>query len=123
MFDAHHQRPPTRSYRHVAHCLDNLRLTVICEADDTPQPIDLNGTNVLGTKHQCRDWSKYMDWTRRFNACYSQITDGHQTFDQIERYKFCPEGSPYLSQVRKYFGLGEDWTREKGLQGLREHGI
>lgn len=64
-----------------------------------------------------------MDWTKKFNACYSQITDQHQTFDQIERYKFCPRGSPYLSQVRERFGLPQDWDREVGLRDLTEKGL
>ena len=95
----------------------------MCEADDTPQPIDLNGTNLLGTKHQCRSWDEYMAWTKRFNACYSQITDGKQTFEQIERYKYCPDRSTYLDMVRERFRLPEGWNRDVGLRELREKGV
>lgn len=92
----------------------------MCDADDTPRTTLPGHFIGIGQSRQCRDWNKYIGWTKQFDSCYAHITDNKRTFYEIERFKFCPEGSPYLPAVRDHFGLGEDWNREKGLKELRE---
>jgi len=88
----------------------------MCDADDTPRAL-IPGPRVQS--RQCRDWNGLLEWTKQFNSCYGRISDDEpRRFLEIERYKFCPKNSPYLPAVREYFGLGEDWNREKGLKEL-----
>lgn len=44
-----------------------------------------------------------MTWAKEYNSCYGHITDNPNTFDEIQRYKFCPEGSPYMSKMVEAF--------------------
>ena len=82
----------------------------MCHADDTPrysgmgQPTGFSG---LGQVRMCRDWTQLRRWGREHSACW-RYNDGDDAEDQdtLERYRFCPEGSPYREAVEAVFGEG-----------------
>jgi hypothetical protein len=96
---------------HLAHCLDLLRQDIICHADDTPMyttvgPVKDTGS---GQTRRCRDWSKLEAWALENSACYGFINETQGVTHEIDRFKYCPHGSPFAPGMRKYFGLPEDW--------------
>jgi len=93
-------------FEHQLHCVDALRQEVICNADDTPrytgsQPHKSSG---LGQVRQCRNWNDLEAWAADNTACYRYINYTQPEFDSLERYKFCPEGSPYSAKIHEIFG-------------------
>ena len=91
---------------HSIHCLNALRQDVICNADDTPrytgfQPHKSSG---LGQFRQCKDWSRLEAWAEERTACYRYINNTDPDFDTLERYKFCPQDSPYQGWIHELFG-------------------
>jgi hypothetical protein len=88
----------TLPYGHLAHCFDALRRQIICDADDTPRPAahGVDGKSGLGQFRQCKDWSKLEKWSREHTACYKR-PEKPQGVPNIEKYKFCPEGSGYIT--------------------------
>ncbi|RDI86267.1 hypothetical protein Vi05172_g3667 [Venturia inaequalis] len=109
--------PQTRSHHHVIHCLDALRRDVICNADDiprytTPEPIPETGHNQ---PRQCRSWDKLNEWAKKYNACYRYIHEASKGFPEVQRFVWCPEGSPYRKEVDKYFIVDYDTPRGNGI--------
>ncbi|KAH6659442.1 hypothetical protein BKA67DRAFT_640702 [Truncatella angustata] len=52
---------------HIEHCLDSLRLTIMCDADTTLIPIEWspNGNRIMPkfeTVHTCRDYNTLKEW-------------------------------------------------------------
>ncbi|KUI67587.1 hypothetical protein VM1G_02812 [Cytospora mali] len=94
------QLQQTWSYGHLIHCLNVLRESVMCNADDTPLYTGHLHANAytndpkagIGTIKMCRDWSALLDWSRERSACYRPV-HWHENYPDIERYKFCPDGS------------------------------
>ncbi|MCJ1236443.1 hypothetical protein MMC14_004424 [Varicellaria rhodocarpa] len=88
---------------HVIHCLNVLRDEIMCDADDTPrytgfQPHKSSG---LGQFRMCRDWSQLEQWAEDHTACWRHIGDiSEPGFRELERYRFCPAGSPYEEMAR-----------------------
>lgn len=85
----------------------------MCHADDTPLYTDntRHSTNGIGQMRQCRDWGKLEAWAKTHTACFRYgnfVVDEKKEY-QVGRFKFCPDYSPYLSRVRRYYGMGEDW--------------
>ena len=91
----------TWPYAHVLHCLNVLRDSVMCHADDTPLYTGRLHKNVLlerpkagiGTFKKCRDWNALVMWAPARSACYRPISLSGEESDEFERYKFCPDGS------------------------------
>lgn len=82
---------------HMYHCLDALRQDLMCYADDTPMPIPTDITYIGdGQVRQCRDWNKLTAWATALeqNACYKQLSNYKEVFHSLEKFAFCPEGSP-----------------------------
>ena len=54
-----------------------------------------------------KSWNKLMEWARQYNAYYQNenIKDdnGDPTEDAFEHFKYCPQGSPHISLVEKFF--------------------
>ncbi|KAI1374521.1 hypothetical protein F4677DRAFT_425305 [Hypoxylon crocopeplum] len=104
---------------HVYHCLDQLLADNFCQADDTLRVTNRSTPHITAAyqHRQCRDWDALHQWTLDHPGCYRY--GNHSTEDkmtsQLPRMRFCPEGSPELEKVRKYFGKGKDWkpTEEK----------
>lgn len=107
---------PFDELEHIAHCLDSLRQDILCWADDTPQHyVALNGTGHKGTTGQgqtrmCRDWTKMEAWGQQHNACYAFINETEGVSAEVERYKYCPEGSVFGANMRRFFGFGDDYV-------------
>ena len=84
-------------FGHIMHCLDSLRQDILCQADDTPR---FTGTipsrSGVGQNRVCRDWDKLAAWAKRHTACHRHI---HFSDTVLERFQFCPEGSPYGHSV------------------------
>lgn len=103
--DNHDQVPKEKqfwSYPHMLHCLNIMRQSIICNADDTPMytghvvdgKIAMAG---LGQKRMCRDWNALTSWSNAHTACYRPVHRGEADFREIDRYRFCPDGAqPWL---------------------------
>lgn len=84
------------------HCLNLLRDTVMCNADDellsTGPPLHTH-TGVPNLRfgarfnRTCRDWDKLQEWARERSACWQPVNVFDRSFPDAERYKFCPDGS------------------------------
>ncbi|KAL9599549.1 MAG: hypothetical protein Q9219_003793 [cf. Caloplaca sp. 3 TL-2023] len=106
----HYGQNQTRTFPHINHCFDALRQDIVCNADDTPRytTTTLDPESGVGQIRQCRSWDKLLEWSRERTACFRNIHEG-QRIHEIERYKFCPPGSPYLPKIRGYFKHDDDW--------------
>jgi hypothetical protein len=91
----------TWHYPHLMHCLNVLRESVMCNADDTPLYIGRLHKNVhekspragTGTVKMCRDWNKLLAWSRARSACYKPVHWTEKHFSELDRYKTCPDGA------------------------------
>ncbi|KAG9230528.1 hypothetical protein BJ875DRAFT_487885 [Amylocarpus encephaloides] len=105
--------PQSIAPEHIHHCLDQIRSDVICHADDTPRVTtsDMRPVTAECQIRTCRNWEALNAWTLANPACYRygdpEVEDEKES--QIERMKFCPEGTPELEVVRKYFNKGKEW--------------
>ncbi|GAM82093.1 hypothetical protein ANO11243_000720 [Dothideomycetidae sp. 11243] len=83
------------SYGHMIHCLNLLRTSVMCNADDTPLRTGNDELIKAGGvfSRMCYDWSKLRTWTRERSACYRPVYREDNNYPELERYKFCPDGS------------------------------
>lgn len=69
----------TWAYGHLIHCLNVLRESVMCNADDTPlytghlhaKAKSSHPKAGIGTIKMCRDWSSLLQWSRERSACYN----------------------------------------------------
>ncbi|KAI0157125.1 hypothetical protein GGR52DRAFT_565401 [Hypoxylon sp. FL1284] len=101
-------QPQSRRWGHILHCVDQLRVEAVCNADDTPRFSTADEIPVTGL-HQtrmCRSWDKLNEWARKYTACYRYInqTASYSEVPQVERFVWCPKGSPYIKEVEKVFG-------------------
>lgn len=91
----------TWEYEHLLHCLNVLRETVMCNADDTPLYTGLLHGNInsstpragIASVKMCRDWNTLLEWGRARSACYRPVHWFEEGFPELERYKYCPDGS------------------------------
>ena len=62
--------PFMSSPAHIRHCIDLLRLSLMCRPDTTVEVKnkELGGVTGFGTEHRCRDWSQLMEWTSKWEA-------------------------------------------------------
>ncbi|KAI0484787.1 hypothetical protein GGR56DRAFT_43162 [Xylariaceae sp. FL0804] len=89
------------SYGHIMHCLNVLRVSIMCHADDEPMYVGYLYDNVnrseprpgLGQIRMCRDWGALLDWSRAHTACYKPIDFFNNSYPEFERYKYCPDGA------------------------------
>ncbi|KAL2045929.1 hypothetical protein ABVK25_011925 [Lepraria finkii] len=87
----------SRKWGYISHCFDALRRQVLCNADDTPRTVqrELDGISGVGQYRQCRDWGMLERWAKAHTACYKRPDRPVGGMRNIEKYKFCPEGSGY----------------------------
>ncbi|KAF2877555.1 hypothetical protein BDV95DRAFT_590119 [Massariosphaeria phaeospora] len=92
------------SFDHLLQCLDGLRQSVICTADDTPVPTTTPTHDAAGPFRLCRDWNKLVDWATRpdRHACH-KFDDYRQATNELELFAHCPRDSPYFSVMHTYF--------------------
>ncbi|KDQ06589.1 hypothetical protein BOTBODRAFT_167949 [Botryobasidium botryosum FD-172 SS1] len=59
-----------RSDKHIKHCFNLLRQTILCASDTTLDPINVSldggvtGTDGVGVTHVCRDWTKVYEYVQ-----------------------------------------------------------
>jgi len=95
--------PQSSPLGHVIHCLNVLRDEIICDADDTPRYTGFqpNQKSGLGQVRMCRDWTQLEAWADDHTACWRHIGDiSDPGFRELDRYRFCPEGSPYAQMAK-----------------------
>jgi len=81
------------------HCLDVLRESVLCHADDTPMYVGhVNANTVMdeapagiGQTRMCRSWDSLMAYANSHSACYNPHANSSDS--ELDRYKYCPDGS------------------------------
>ncbi|KAJ0418861.1 hypothetical protein BJY00DRAFT_287158 [Aspergillus carlsbadensis] len=90
-------QPQSRSWHHIAHCLDALRRQILCDADDTPRATErrVEVVSGVGQHRVCRDWGELERWAREHTACYKRP---ERPGDEVglRRFMHCPEGSGYV---------------------------
>jgi len=98
------------TYEHVLHCMDSFLQNVMCDADDLPwyqlppQPYRQKYARVQ--TRQCKSWQGLLDWAEEHNACFQNDVydeNGEPVKNEFEKYRFCPEGSPYTPVMESYF--------------------
>ncbi|RAL11812.1 uncharacterized protein BO97DRAFT_425112 [Aspergillus homomorphus CBS 101889] len=106
-------RPQSIDYPHLLHCLDSIRLETMCTADDTPRYVPLNDVHGFrpgdGQQRMCRDWNKLEEFVQDHDPCYRYVYPGDSHVSNLERFKFCPNDSPYLPRIREHFGYPDAW--------------
>lgn len=100
----HDQTNQTFNLHHLFHCLDGLRQSIMCTADDTPMPAPVAHHVGDGQLRQCRDWNKLTAWATRSDqhACH-EFDDYREATNTLELFGHCPEGSPYRPVMEAYF--------------------
>ncbi|KAF7855390.1 hypothetical protein EAF04_010133 [Stromatinia cepivora] len=92
---------------HVHHCLDALRQDMMCNADDTPMPMN-DFPNKIGHEQvrMCRNFDQLIQWTKEpeRHACYHRWSDYKgRVKNRMEMFAFCEEGSEYYGKMQQYF--------------------
>ena len=107
IFEYHHGLKQSVNNNHLNHCLDALRLRFMCVADDTPLATQLGRSHTTGEgqMQQCRDWDKLVSWANdpARHACYGQVNEYADAKHNIERFRFCQDGSPFRASMEAYF--------------------
>ena len=111
---AHHGKTQLDSYGHLVHCMDHLLQDILCWADDTPMytsqtPGAMTG---LGQTRMCRSWEELSNWATSQSSCFAYINETQGVNAVIERFQFCPRGSPYSKSMRQYFNHSPEWFEE-----------
>lgn len=95
----------------MTHCADTLRQDILCNADDTPRystETRVPETGV-GQVRMCRSWDRLEEWAARYNACYKFVNQTAGDFPVVQRFVYCPRGSPFKEEVEKVFGEVPDY--------------
>ncbi|KAF7946161.1 hypothetical protein EAE96_009164 [Botrytis aclada] len=92
---------------HVHHCLDALRQDMMCNADDTPMPMN-DFPNKIGHEQvrMCRNFDQLIQWTKEpeRHACYHRWSDYKgRVKNRMEMFAFCEEESQYYGKMTQYF--------------------
>lgn len=51
-------------------------------------------------------------WAVRNSGCFGYVNETGDESGGLKYYKYCPEDSPFLPAVRRYFGYSDDWFEE-----------
>ncbi|KAE8163763.1 hypothetical protein BDV40DRAFT_132183 [Aspergillus tamarii] len=109
-------REQSSPWGHLAHCLLVLRDEVMCEADDTPRYTGFqpNQKSGLGQVRMCRDFEQLERWALENTACWRHVGEiREEGFRELDRYRFCPEGSPYKEMSETLWLQGNWWRNYK----------
>ena len=77
------------SPRHIAHCIDAIRQSLMCAADITPytwtwEPAIGTYRNQVKNPHTCRNWEVLHEWVRE-NTKFEQFDfDFHEPNDPLD---------------------------------------
>ncbi|PYH70986.1 uncharacterized protein BO88DRAFT_335621, partial [Aspergillus vadensis CBS 113365] len=109
-----HDQPQSITYEHILHCLDSIRLETLCTADDTPRYVPHNTVTGFrpgdGQTRMCRDWEKLDAFVNEHSPCYRELSHTDEHISNLDRFKYCPNDSPYLPIIRSFFGYDEEWV-------------
>lgn len=100
----------TFPFQHIMHCIEALRIEIICRADDTPRytTSDRQPVSGIGQERQCRDWDKLERWAQENTACYKYLNYTlNAEPDQRVRYVFCQPEAPYAVKIEEYLKYRE----------------
>ncbi len=65
---------PKANRMHVDHCIEALRLSIMCQGDMSPLLVTKDPDRPIGRKadfnthHKCRNFTKLQEWTRAHGA-------------------------------------------------------
>ncbi|TRX87977.1 hypothetical protein FHL15_011118 [Xylaria flabelliformis] len=86
---------------HIFHCLADIRLSVLCEADDTVLPfLGKTKVEVPAPKRMCRSWKRLEGYANKNSACFQRREDDDPLHDSLFEYMNCPASSPYYNLVQ-----------------------
>lgn len=54
----------------------------------------------------CRSWEKLEEWARGYNSCYAYVNQTSEDLPEVQRFVYCPVGSPWREGVVRVFGEG-----------------
>ncbi|KAI0398554.1 hypothetical protein F5Y17DRAFT_411055 [Xylariaceae sp. FL0594] len=91
---------------HILHCIADIRLSVLCQADGTVLPFPGPETSPTSTtKRTCpRNWRDLEAYALRNSACFRRRDDGDPRHNTLYEYTDCPPSSPYRGVVASAFG-------------------
>ncbi|KAI0965934.1 hypothetical protein F4678DRAFT_451258 [Xylaria arbuscula] len=92
---------PEYTIDHVAHCLGVIRSDVMCEADDTLFPYEVQQTIEKPPERICRNWEKLEEFAIQNSACFQRLKDSDPLHGTLFEYMNCPPGSPYHALVEE----------------------
>ncbi|KUJ19152.1 uncharacterized protein LY89DRAFT_612685, partial [Mollisia scopiformis] len=95
----------SRSWGHVLHCADAIRQDILCNADDTPRysTESKRPESGVGQMRMCRSWDKLDEWAEKYNSCYAYVNQTSEDLPEIQRFVYCPAGSPWREKVVEVF--------------------
>lgn len=65
----------THTRRHLNHCYDALRQSIMCRADATPLYVPKDTFFAGdGQQRQCGNWEALQDWVIQHTACYDPVS-------------------------------------------------
>jgi len=98
----------SRAWGHVLHCADAIRQDILCNADDTPRYSDESDRpeSGVGQVRMCRSWEKLEEWAKGYNSCYAYVNQTSGDLPELQRFLYCPDGSPWREKVVEVFGKG-----------------
>ena len=71
MFQLARGEPLDVPFGHSTHCIDAVRQSIMCNADDTLLYKRYNVSDGDGQMRKCRNWGALRDWAAKHSACYS----------------------------------------------------
>lgn len=97
LFEFRNNKSQSRSWHHIAHCLDALRRQILCDADDTPRATERRAEVVsgVGQNRVCRDWGELEQWAQTHTACYKR-PERPDDETGLRRFMHCPPDSGYV---------------------------
>lgn len=90
-------KPPEVLYDHVDHCLETLRINLMCNADTTPYLIEVmdGGKRVVRTDalYRCRKFDNLVQWANENIVQPYNVTEERiKTLEEEARRKTAPSG-------------------------------
>ncbi|KAI1387535.1 uncharacterized protein F4822DRAFT_430282 [Hypoxylon trugodes] len=94
-------RSRVQTIDHVAHCLEVVRMDIMCVADDTLLSYPVDDPEELPPKRMCRDWDQLEEFAISNSACFERRELDDPFRDSLIEYMNCPTSSPYYEVVEE----------------------
>ncbi|KAI1165520.1 hypothetical protein F5B18DRAFT_154116 [Nemania serpens] len=93
---------------HIFHCLADIRLSILCQADDTVLPFPgKEKVEEPAPKRMCRSWKQLEGYAIENSACFKRREDDDPLHDTLFEYLNCPKSSPYHSLVQEFWKMND----------------